>query len=82
MTKLRTERSASSKWDTTIPQDAVQVVVQKGLVTLIGQVKWQYQKKAAEYAIRKLSGVTAVFNNISLKPTVIAPDIKRKIEDH
>jgi osmotically-inducible protein OsmY len=69
------------KWDTTIPQNAVQVTVQRGLVTLTGQVSWQYQKKAAEEAVRKLCGVTAVANNISLKPTVIASDIKRKIED-
>ena len=46
------------KWDTMIPQQAVQVTVQKGLVTLAGQVNWQYQKKAAEDAVRKLSGVT------------------------
>src|SRR5271169_3889241 len=69
------------KWDTMIPQQAVQVTVQKGLVTLTGQVNWQYQKEAAEDAVRKLSGVTAVVNNISLKPAVIASDIKRKIED-
>jgi osmotically-inducible protein OsmY len=68
-------------WDTTIPKDAVQVTVQKGLITLNGQVNWQYQKKAAEDAVRKLSGVTGVINNVSLKPTVVASDIKRKIED-
>jgi osmotically-inducible protein OsmY len=69
------------KWDTMIPQQAVQVTVQKGLVTLAGQVNWQYQKKAAEDAVRKLSGVTGVVNNISLKSAVIASDIKRRIED-
>jgi osmotically-inducible protein OsmY len=68
------------EWDTRIPQDAVQVTVQKGLITLNGQVNWQYQKKAAEDAVRKLSGVTGVINNISLRPTVVASDIKRKIE--
>ena len=68
------------EWDTRIPQDTVQVTVQKGLITLNGQVNWQYQKKAAEDAVRKLSGVTGVINNISLRPTVVASDIKRKIE--
>ena len=69
------------EWDTMIPQQAVQVTVQKGLVTLAGRVNWQYQKKAAEDAVRKLSGVSAVVNNISLKPAVIASDIKKNIED-
>ena len=69
------------KWDAQIPQDAVQVTIQKGWVTLTGQVSWQYQKKAAEDAVRKLSGVIGVINNISLKPAVTTSDIKRKIED-
>jgi osmotically-inducible protein OsmY len=69
------------KWDAQIPQDAVQVTIQKGWVTLTGQVSWQYQKKAAEDAVRKLSGVIGVINNISLKPAVTTSDIKSKIED-
>jgi osmotically-inducible protein OsmY len=69
------------QWNAQIPEDAVQVTVQKGLVALAGQVNWQYQKKAAEDAVRKLSGVTGVINYISLKPTMTASDVKRKIED-
>ena len=69
------------KWDTTIPPDAVKVTVQKGLVTLAGEVLWQYQKNAAGDAVRKLSGVTGVINSITLKPAVYVSDIKKKIED-
>jgi osmotically-inducible protein OsmY len=47
-------------WDAMIPQDAVKVTVQKAWVTLSGELDWQYQKKAAEDAVRKLSGVTGV----------------------
>jgi osmotically-inducible protein OsmY len=69
------------KWDAQVPQDAVQVTVRKGWVTLTGQVSWQYQKKAAEDAVKKLSGVIGVINNISLKLIATASDVKRKIED-
>jgi osmotically-inducible protein OsmY len=69
------------KWHAMIPQDAVKVTVQKGWVTLTGEVNWQYQRKAAEDAIWKLSGVTGVTDSISLKPTVSVSDIKKKIED-
>ncbi len=69
-------------WGAMIPQDAVKVTVQKAWVTLTGEVNWQYQKKAAEDAIRKLSGVTGVSNCISIKPqTVDVSDIKKQIED-
>ncbi|BBB99036.1 osmotically-inducible protein OsmY [Bradyrhizobium japonicum] len=68
------------RWDTTIPDDAVQVTVQKGLVTLTGKVAWQFQKNAAEKAVRRLSGVVGVLNDIELIPRPIASDIKKKIE--
>jgi osmotically-inducible protein OsmY len=69
------------KWDAVIPEDAVKVTVQKGWVLLTGEVDWQFQKKAAENAIRKLSGVTGVSNSITIKPRVSASDIKKKIEN-
>jgi len=68
------------RWHAMVPRDVVQVTVQKGWVTLSGEVEWQYQRKTAEHAVRKLSGVAGVINNISLKPTVAASDIKKKIE--
>ncbi|HVZ05764.1 BON domain-containing protein [Hyphomicrobium sp.] len=68
------------KWDAVIPEDMVKVTVQKGWVLLTGEVDWQFQKKAAEDAIRKLSGVTGVSNSITIKPRVSASDIKKKIE--
>ena len=43
-------------WDTVVPTGAVQVIVRGGWVTLTGKVDWQYQKKAAEECVRKLSG--------------------------
>lgn len=69
------------QWHAMLPEDAVQVIVRRGLITLTGEVTWQYQKKAAEDAVQKLSGVTGVINNISLEPHVAASDIKKKIED-
>jgi len=68
------------EWHAMIPQGAVKVTVQKGLVILAGEVSWQYQKKTAEDAVRKLSGITGVINNISLKPTASVSDVKKKIE--
>jgi osmotically-inducible protein OsmY len=68
-------------WDTVVPDGATQVTVHDGWVTLTGNVDWQYQKKAAENDVRKLSGVRGVINNIVIRPRVKADDIKRKIEE-
>jgi osmotically-inducible protein OsmY len=43
-------------------------------------VDWQYQKTAAENAIRYLLGVRGISNNIALKPQASAADVKEKIE--
>lgn len=69
------------KWDALVPHDSVKVTVQKGWVTLSGELVWHYQKKAAETSVRKLSGVTGVTNGIVIKPTVYASDVKKRIED-
>ncbi len=69
------------KWNTTIPDDQVQVKVQKGWVTLSGSAEWQYQKNAVASAVRNLSGVTGVSNLIQIKPKISTFDIKKRIED-
>jgi osmotically-inducible protein OsmY len=56
------------EWDTLVPSAAVQVIVRQGWLTLTGKVDWQYQKKAAEECVRKLSGIQGVINNIEIGP--------------
>ncbi len=67
-------------WDSTVPSGAVEVTVSGGWVTLAGNVNWQFQRKAAEGDVRKLSGVIGVTNDIAIKPHIEAQDVKRKIE--
>ncbi len=68
------------EWDAMVPADAITVVVQNGWVTLSGVVDWQYERKAAEDSVRALSGVTGVFNNITLTQGIQVADIKQEIE--
>ncbi len=67
-------------WDVTVPNEAVQVRVRDGWVSLSGEVEWNYQRMAAENAVRKISGVTGVSNLITIKQRVQATDIKDRIE--
>ena len=69
------------EWDTVVPSAAVQVIVRGGWVTLTGPVDWQYQKKAAEECVRKLSGIQGVVNNIEIRPHVKTQDVEQKIKD-
>lgn len=67
-------------WNYWIPNDAIKVRVQDGMVTLSGDVDWHYQRTDAEEAVRKLSGIRGVINTIQVKPRVSAVDVKQRIE--
>jgi osmotically-inducible protein OsmY len=70
----------SLRWSVLIPNDRIKVKVSKGWITLEGNVDWQYQKSAAEKAVRKLYGVVGVTNLIELKPRVSKAEVKNSIE--
>jgi osmotically-inducible protein OsmY len=62
-------------WHAQLPADAIKVKVENGLVTLSGEVDWQYQRMAAEAAIDKLSGIIGVINDIRVKPKQVTRDV-------
>ncbi len=66
-------------WDTTIPKDAVKAQVEDGWVTLRGEVRWHFEKDAAETAVRTLAGVVGVINDVTLKPRVDGVDVANDI---
>ena len=68
------------QWNVLIPLDRIKVKVSKGWVTLEGLVDWQFQKAAAEKAVRKLIGVKGVIDLIELKPSVSKGEVKAAIE--
>src|ERR1700738_4042913 len=59
----------------------IKVVIDKGWVTLEGQVEWNYQREEAERAVRRVKGVRGVIDTIQLKPSAEPAEIKRKIEE-
>ena len=76
-------RSAESvlQWTTFLPNDSIKVMVEKGWITLSGQVDWGYQRQTAKDAVRHLMGVTGVSDQIVLKPSISLSAVKADIED-
>jgi osmotically-inducible protein OsmY len=68
------------QWTTYLTKDAIKVKVEKGWVTLTGEVEWQYQRQAATDAIRYLMGVRGLSDQIAIKTKVSAPVVKSDIE--
>lgn len=67
------------KWHSAVPEEKVNVKVEDGIVTLEGEVEWEYQRSSAKDSVDHLLGVRNVVNNISVKPKVSVADIKNKI---
>jgi osmotically-inducible protein OsmY len=72
---------AALKSNSVVPDDRIKVLVSKGWVTLEGEVGWQFEKEAAENAVRYITGVKGVVNLIKVKPHASPGDIKAKIEE-
>jgi osmotically-inducible protein OsmY len=64
-----------------VPDEKIKLTVQDGWITLQGDVDWYYQKNAAEFAVKYLSGVKGVTDHIKMEPRVSTIDVKDKIED-
>lgn len=68
-------------WNVRVPADAIRVRVADGWITLLGTVDWDYQRRAAEAAVRQLSGVAGVHNEITLAHAAVdAADIRSHID--
>ena len=71
----------SLDWDVMVPNEAIQVVVENGYVTLSGEVEWDFERTAAARALHKLYGVRQITNDITLKSRVQPEDVHKLIED-
>ncbi|HEX5596416.1 MAG TPA: BON domain-containing protein [Micromonosporaceae bacterium] len=71
------------EWDSFVPVERLDVTVSNGWLMLRGEVEWHYQKRAAERAVRRMSGVRGVTNLINVRPhpTPSRDDLSGRIRD-
>jgi osmotically-inducible protein OsmY len=67
------------KWNVVVPRDRIKVTVDRGWITLEGEVDWHFQKLSAENSVHHLTGVTGVTNRIAVKPRISPIEVKDKI---
>lgn len=63
------------------PAGKIQVKVERGWVTLAGEVEWDYQRSIAAADLRKLRGVAGLTNAVTLKPRATPADVERRIRE-
>jgi osmotically-inducible protein OsmY len=69
------------KWRVGAPAERIAIKVEKGIVTLTGEVNWRYQANDAWAAVHGLNGVSLVDNQIRVKSPVGAFEVKEKIQN-
>jgi len=67
------------KWHSAVQEDKIKVKVENGWVTLDGEAEWEFQRRSAKTSVENLLGVAGITNNIKIKPSLSAADIKNKI---
>lgn len=79
--EIADEILSAFKWNLEVPDSKIKVKVEKGWVTLDGEVNWNYQRNAAKSAVDKLVGVLGVSNDIMIKSETHDAIEKSDIED-
>jgi osmotically-inducible protein OsmY len=68
------------KWNSAVNEEKIKVKVESGVVTLDGEVDWAYQRTSAVNQVEDLLAVKKIINNITIKTSVPARELKQKIE--
>lgn len=69
------------EWFTTIPEERIILKVQDGWISLEGTVDWNYQKEAAQAAVKDLIGIKGISNSIKVKAEQKKGNLKDKIKE-
>lgn len=67
------------KWHSAVNEEKIKVTVEDGVVTLDGEVDWEFQRRSAVLQIQNLLGVRRIVNNIEIKTTLPVKELKQKI---
>lgn len=80
-TEIATAIEHALGWSTSVPQGRITVIVEKGWVTLNGELDWNFQRRAVERMIRPLKGVVGISDNIRLKVLPMTTDLSARIQE-
>jgi osmotically-inducible protein OsmY len=68
-------------WNVSGGGKGIKAEVRNGVVTLTGEVEWQYQRANIEKNIEHVGGVISVVDRISIKPRAATPEVQKRISE-
>jgi osmotically-inducible protein OsmY len=79
--EIANEALAALKSNLSVPKDKVTIKIEDGWITLEGELSWNYQKESAKSAVKYLTRVKGVSNNIKIKSETIDAIEKQDVEN-
>jgi osmotically-inducible protein OsmY len=80
--EIARDAASALRWWLPFAWERIKVVVKNGWVNLEGEVKWNFQRRLAESAVRRVRGIKGITNAVRLAEQAAPPaDIKRRIEE-
>lgn len=67
-------------WNVSVPDESVRAKVRDGIVSLTGEVDWQFQRKNLVDAVRHIRGVKSITNLVTIRPRASSSDISKEIK--
>jgi osmotically-inducible protein OsmY len=86
--EIATDTINALKASVWVPAQKIKALVKDGIVTLSGEVEWQYEKTAAFTAVKNLWGIKSINNEITVKPSItinedkVRKEITKEFERH
>jgi osmotically-inducible protein OsmY len=68
-------------WNVSGAGKGIKAEVKNGVVTLTGEVDWQYQRANIEKNIEHVGGVVSVVDRIDIKPRAATPEVQKRISE-
>jgi osmotically-inducible protein OsmY len=78
--ELRARALELLSWNASVPDD-VDATVKDSVVTLKGKVDYRFQRDEAEASIVNLQGVREIHNELEVRNTWLADDVRERIEE-
>lgn len=72
-TEIAIDALISLKANHSIPHKIITITVEKGWITLEGELRWNYQSEAVKSTVSYLTGVKGVTNHIKIKSESLVP---------
>lgn len=80
-TEIAEAAANALRWKVATAASSITPIVDRGYVTLSGEVMSGYQKQAAERSVQALLGVRHVTNDITVALNIKVADVKHRIEE-